>query len=59
MTWGHPYISGELALLLRRKMILLLEKILLKCTGKEVTINKYGMQPELREGLNVGSKSAE
>jgi hypothetical protein len=40
-------------------MILLLEKILLKCTGKEVTINKYGMQPELREGLNTGSKSAE
>ena len=36
-----------------------LEKILLKCTGKEVTIDKYGMQLELREGLNTGSKSAE
>ena len=38
---------------------LVLEKILPKCTAKEVTPTKYGVQLEHHEGLNTDSKSAE
>ena len=54
-----PSQCGELALLLHRKMISLLEKIHMYRERSHINKYKYGVQPEHREGLNTDSKTAE